>query len=130
MKKISIFSILALVLFAVQGYAQQGPGPRGGRFNMEPKEMAAQQTEQMKKQLNLTDEQLPKIEALNLKYAEKMKAARDEAAGDRDAMRNTMRSMFNEKDTELQKILTEDQWATLQKVRQERRQNGRGRRGL
>lgn len=132
MKKISILGLMATMLFTVQVYAQQGPGqgPGGGRFNMEPKEMAARQTEQMKKELNLTDEQLPKVEELNLKYAEKMKEARDQANGDRDAMRSTMRSMMAEKDKELKNILTEDQWTAFLKMREERMQNGRGRRGL
>ena len=133
MKDMLKFSCVVTILtFATISYAQQGQQGRG-RFNMEPKEMAERQTSQMKELLSLTEEQLPKVEALNLKYAEKMKVARDETADDRDAMRSKMREMIGEKDVELKKILTADQWTNFEADRKERMQNRRGgsrRRGI
>lgn len=125
MKKLCFYSMpiaLALVL-SFSAIAQQGDGRRR---NMDPKEMAERQTNQMKESLELTDKQLPKVEALNLKYAEKMGEARDEVGEDREAMRSAMTEIIKEKDVELKKILTEEQWTKFEKERKERMQNRRG----
>jgi protein CpxP len=121
------FSIL-LFFFISPSFAQQGGGDRR---NMDPKEMAERQTNQMKESLKLSAEQIPKVEALNLQYAEKIKVARDEAGDDRESMRSTMMEMMKEKDVEMKKILTAEQWTKFEADRKERMQNrGRGRRGI
>jgi len=120
---IAVLAILFLMAF--QSFAQQG----GGRRNMEPKEMAERQTTEMKESLELTADQLPKVEALNLKYAEKLGEARDASDGDRESMRSTMMEMMKEKDVEMKKILTAEQWTKFEADRKERMQNrGDGRR--
>ncbi|MCG8306840.1 MAG: DUF4890 domain-containing protein [Cytophagales bacterium] len=129
MKNLLKFAASAVLIFSISAitYAQQGPGR--GRNSMDPKEFAERQTNHMKESLELTDDQLPKVEALNLKYAEKMNEARVEADGDRKAMRDSMRAMISEKDEELKKILTADQWIKFEEIRKERMQNrGSGRR--
>ena len=121
--------IMALMLSFTSStiFAQQGRGPR----NIDPEEMAERQTNQMKEALALTAEQLPKVEALNHKYAKKLKDARDEADGDWESMRSTMMEMMREKDGEMKKVLTTDQWTTFEAQRKERMQNRRGgRRGI
>lgn len=130
MKKFIIYSVpvLLMLLLNINIFAQQGSGGRRG--NMDPKEMAERQTSQMNETLTLTADQLPKVEALNLKYVDKFVAARDEAAGDRDAMRSTMMAINKEKDVELKKILTADQWTKLEAWRKEARENGQRRRGI
>ncbi len=130
MKKFIIYSVpvLLMLILNINSFAQQGSGGRRG--NMDPKEMAERQTTMMKDSLGLTDEQLPKVEALNLEYADKFVAARDEAAGDRDVMRSTMMAINKEKDVELKKILTADQWTKLEALRKEARENGQRRRGI
>ena len=132
MKKTSFYTgFLVLFFFSFSpSFAQQGGGDRR---NMDPKEMAERQTNQMKESLELTAEQLPKVEALNLKYAEKFKVARDEAGDDRESMRDTIMGIIKEKDVEMKKILTADQWTKFNKERKERMQNrgsGGGRRGI
>ena len=132
MKKASFYTgLLILFFFSISSsFAQQGGGDRR---NMDPKEMAERQTNQMKESLELTAEQLPKVEVLNLKYAEKFKAAREEAGDDRESMRSTMMGMMKEKDVEMKKILTADQWTKFDRERKERMQNrgsGGGRRGI
>ncbi len=131
MKKIFVLiaSFIVLLMFMPEVFAQQGQGGQG-RGNMDPKEMAKRQTDQMKETLDLTAGQLPKVEALNLKYADKFMAARDKADGDRDAMRSTMMAINKKKDVELKKILTADQWIKLEAWRKEARENGRRRRGI
>lgn len=131
MKKIFVLiaSFIVLLMFMPEVFAQQGQdGQRRG--NMDPKEMAERQTNQMKETLVLTADQLPKVEALTLKYAEKMKVARDEADGDRESMRSTMMALMKEKDVTLKEILTADQWTKLEAWRKEARENGRRRRGI
>lgn len=131
MKKIfvPIASFIVLLMFTPEVFAQQGQGGQG-RGNMNPKEMAKRQTDQMNENLDLTADQLPKVEALNLKYADKFMTARNESAGDRDAMRSTMMAINKEKDVELKKILTADQWTKWEAWRKEARENGRRRRGI
>ena len=129
MKKSLYYTAFLLFIgsLALPAFAQQG----GGRGNMDPKEMAKRQTDQMKESLELTAEQLPKVEALNLKYAEKFKVVRDEAGDDRESMRSAIREMMKEKDVEIKKILTADQWTKFEADRKERMQNrGGGRRGI
>jgi Spy/CpxP family protein refolding chaperone len=129
MKKTGFYLAFAAMIFSFgySAFAQQGRGPR----DIDPKEFAERQTSQMKESLKLTAEQLPKVEALNLQYAHKMKDAREEAGDDRESMRETMMEMIREKDVELKKILTAEQWTILEKQRQERMQNRQGgRRGI
>lgn len=130
MQKFIIYSVpvLLMLILNINSFAQQGSGGRRG--NMDPKEMAERQTTMMKDSLGLTDQQLPKVEALNLEYADKFVAARNEADGDRDAMRSTMMAINKEKDVELKKILTADQWTKLEALRKEARANGQRRRGI
>ena len=101
---------------------------------MEPEELAARQTQQMKESLDLTEEQIAKVEVLNLDYAKKMDAKRDEIGEDREAMREAMMAVMKEKDVALKKIFTADQWKTFEAERQKRMQNrrggGGGRRGI
>jgi Spy/CpxP family protein refolding chaperone len=128
MKKIIVFSssVLIMLIFTISAFAQQG----GGRGSMTPQEIADRQTNQMKETLVLTAEQLPKIEALNLTYAEKMVTAREAADGDRESMRDTFRAMMKEKDVTLKEILTSEQWTKLEAWRKEARENGQRRRGI
>ena len=132
MKKIAVFTapILVLLLFSFDAFAQQGQGGPGRGYNMEPKEMAKRITNQMKETLVLTADQLPQIEKLNLKYAEKMNEARDKADGDRESMRSTMMAMMKEKDVELKNILTSEQFTKWEEWRKEAREKGRQRRGI
>ena len=133
MKKvfISIASFIVILMFMPEAFAQQGQGGGSGRgFNMNPEEMAERQTKQMKETLNLTDEQLPKVEALNLKYAKKAVVEREGANGNRETMRSSMLKLMKEKDPELKAILSAEQWIKWEKWRKEARENGRRGRGL
>ncbi len=115
MKAISFFYTMAFCLMAGMAFAQ----PQGG-WNRSPEEMANAQTERMKTDLALDEAQTEQVSALNLKYAQKQAAAREEAAGDREAMRATMGSLREEKNKELKAILTAEQyqkWETIQAER-------------
>lgn len=79
---------------------------------------AAKMTDWMKTNLNLTADQLGKVQALNLKYAQKMDSARNNT-GDRQAKFAQMKSDNEARDTELKGILTDDQYKTYQEKKQE-----------
>ena len=133
MKKIFVLiaSFIVLLMFMPEVFAQQGQGGGSGRgFNMDPQEMADKQTKQMKETLTLTDEQLPKVEALNLIYANKAIAERDGANGNRETMRSAMMKIMKEKDAELKTILSAEQWTKWEEWRKEARESGRRRRGI
>ena len=117
---VSIFVVFSLLATVV---AQPD---RGG----DPYERAERQTERMKEQLGLSDEQTEQVSEINIAAAEKMQEARQSANGDREAMRGKMMSIRQETDAALKEVLTEEQWTKLAAARQEMRQNrGRGRQG-
>ena len=124
--------IFTLALLLVAGFTLQAQ-PGGGGRNMDPAERAEQQTAQMTEQLALSEAQAGKVKEINLKYANKMKEARDQAAGDWSAMRETMTALRGEQDKELQTVLTKDQWTKWAEFREQQRANrgegmGRGNR--
>ena len=128
----TLLMILALVSSLSTVQAQ-----RGGAWNSSPEERANKQTAMMADSLTLSDAQKEKIAEVNLKYAKKLSAARMEARenadGDRSAMRTMMRTMRTEQNTELKKYLTTEQFTKWEKIETERRANrrggGKGRRG-
>ncbi len=126
MKAFIKVSFVLLALLATQlVYAQ-----RGDR-DMDPEARAERQTESMKERLSLTDDQLPIIKSINLKYAQKMKEARDGAEGDWESMRGTMKALNEQKKVELKAVLTEEQFKALEAWEEERRtnrQNSKGKR--
>jgi phage host-nuclease inhibitor protein Gam len=75
----------------------------------------------MKEKLALTAEQEPKIAAINLKYAEKMEPVIKGDLGMFSRMRQ-MREINGEKEIELQKALTADQWTKYEASKDEIRQ--------
>ena len=127
----SIIVLFSVLNHNVQAQQGRGVGGGGGRYNMDAKEMAERQTNMMKDNLTLTEGQLPKMEKINMKYAEKMETARDNSSGDRTSMRSTMMSILEDKDVELKTVLTTDQFNQLLEVRKKARAQGQGRgRGL
>jgi hypothetical protein len=93
---------------------------------MDPAERAEKQTAQMTEKLSLSDAQAGKVKEINLKYADKMKAAREEADGDWSSMREKMGAMRADQDKELQTVLTEEQWVQWDRYRTEQRANRGG----
>ncbi|MGB0521374.1 MAG: hypothetical protein ACPGJS_00370 [Flammeovirgaceae bacterium] len=121
------FSLLSLLLLlSVTAFGQ--------RRAMDTQKMAERQTTQLQERLTekgmaLTDESLEEVKALNIKYAEKMKALREENQGDRMAMKEAGRELETEKRKELKKILTKDQFKEYKAWMTERMEGRRERRG-
>ena len=104
--------------------AQAQRGGRGGG-GQDPEYMAQRQTEMMTERLSLTKEQIPAIEKINLETAKVMISYRDTHRGDQAAIRKKMQELQKEKEPDLKKILTGEQWKKLQELRSEQ-QGGYG----
>jgi hypothetical protein len=85
-----------------------------------PAERAAAQTTMMKEKLSLTDEQLPKVKAINEKYAEEMDPILKGSGGMLMKM-GPMRAVEDKKEAELKGVLSSDQFAQFQAMKGELR---------
>ena len=121
MKKLG-FLLIILILGTTVSVAQD----RGGQRDFDPEEMAKRQTENLKEVLDLKKDHEKKVYELNLKSSKAMAKMREEAGGDREAMREKMMEMREKQNEEMKKILTDSQWTKYEKYLEERR-NRRGR---
>lgn len=116
------FTALLAVLFV--GMAQAQAQQQQGSFRqVDPAQVANNQTERMKQDLSLTEEQTTKVKAINLKYAQKMTDARTEHRGNPEATRSAMQTLQTEKQAELATVLTKEQteqWKAIQAERQQK----------
>ncbi|MEZ4992595.1 MAG: hypothetical protein R2824_19390 [Saprospiraceae bacterium] len=124
-----LFTLAILSLTVISTYAQPPEG--GGRMGrMDPGQRAEQQAAMMQDSLGLDDDLTAEVEAVLLVYAKKMQEAREASQGDWSSMRGTMQTLRDEQDEELQALLSEEQWAKWDAIRQEMMQNrGPGMRG-
>jgi hypothetical protein len=72
----------------------------------------------MKKNLTLTDEQLPRVQEINLKYANKLYALKRNTIPRRQKL-EMLKDNDVAKDEELKKVLTTDQFKTYQARKEE-----------
>jgi Spy/CpxP family protein refolding chaperone len=86
-----------------------------------PSQRAAAQTEYMKSHLGLTDAQMPKITAINQKYAEQMEPVIKSADGGLGKMLKA-KAIQDNKDAELQQTLTPDQFERFVSSKDEMRE--------
>jgi phage I-like protein len=104
-KKVLAFMLLFAAVSIVAVFAQ--------RPNVTPEQRAKAMTERMKKQLNLTDDQVVKLDSINLQFAQEQMKARESGNDVREAMRAA-----SEKYTAtLKGILTPDQFQQWQDAR-------------
>ena len=89
--------------------------------NTTPGERASFQTELMRSKLVLTAEQTQAVADLNLKYANRMEPIIKGSANSLSKMFQ-MRKINNEKETELKRILSPQQWEKFDASRDEMRQ--------
>jgi hypothetical protein len=87
-----------------------------------PAERAKAQTAMMKSKLGLTGEQLEKVEALNLKYAEKMEPVLKGTEGPFMKARD-VRNVEQEKEDELKALLSPDQFQKFVAGKEEMREH-------
>jgi PBP1b-binding outer membrane lipoprotein LpoB len=118
MKKILNYSFATmLALFFAGAVSAQPPSAE---------ERAKRDNEWMKTSLSLTDEQVPKVEAINLKYANKMSELFQQGGGNFEEIRPKMTELQGQKRTELQAVLTTEQLKLYDKTLEEQRANRQG----
>ena len=103
------FLIIAMLLFAGNTYAQKMG---------DAAERSAKLTEWMRTNLRLTDEQLPTVRDINLKYAKKMDAIAANSLPKSEKMREITEN-DKAKDKELKDVLTADQFQAYLSKKQE-----------
>lgn len=106
---------LLAILMPAELTAQQMQGRRGTA-----EERAKSQTDMMQNQFGLSPDQLPKVNEINLKYTKEMEAIITNK--DVPDKREAMNKMAANKDADLKKVLTAEQFQKLQTMEQQRRQ--------
>jgi len=122
MSKLSLIAALALgglIACSTVVTAQDAPGAdakKGGRkqFTVE------QQLDRMTTQLNLTDEQKPKVKAVLEETSKKMREIMSDTSLDRDARREKMQPIREEQNKKMKAILTDEQYKKYQEMNQRR----------
>jgi len=108
MKKIMLFSFLLIPLLSlVLSVNAQDKQP------MNPQEKAQKLTDWMKTSLKLTDDQVAKVQPINLKYAQKMADTKN-SSQDQNAKMAAMKADEEAKDAELKAVLTPEQYSSWQ----------------
>lgn len=135
MKRIAFLMIALLMMGGITAMAQ---GHRGDHKRMTPQERAEKMTERMVKEYSLNDTQKAQLLELNLAQCEKMdgrmsmhpkkdaKKDRKETSKmtkeERIKMREERKANRTAYNTQLQKIMTQDQYASYLKKQSEREQ--------
>jgi hypothetical protein len=91
-----------------------------------PEERAQMQTDYMKENLTLTEDQVPRVHEVNLKYSQKMQDAYNSGGGKLQKLKK-MKGINQEKDKEIKRVLTSSQYATYEKHREEMKEKMRAR---
>jgi periplasmic protein CpxP/Spy len=117
MKKVLLLTGTLLWMVFLSAIAQPPQPPA-------PEEMAKMETDAMKTELKLTADQLPKVEAINLKYARKMGEMFEQGPpADFTEMQKKMQDLETQKKVEFSKILNADQLKKYDTMMEERRKN-------
>lgn len=118
--KVFFAIVVAFVLsLAANSYAQMGGG-------MSPEERMKRTLEEYKTKLSLTEEQLPKVEAILKAQTEEMATLRANAGGDREAMRAAITELRAKTDKKVEELLTDEQKVAFKKLQEERAQRMQG----
>ncbi len=121
MKVIQILALTAfLALCGDMGFAQGKLGTLMEETT--PEERAEMQTENMAQTLSLSDSEKENVSAINLKYARRMQGIYDSGQGRMQRFRQ-MKTVSEEKDLELKKVLTATQYRKYSENKQEMKDN-------
>ncbi len=116
-------SIMLLFVLFISGvsFAQMG----GGGAN--PQERLKKSLEDYKTKLSLTDEQYTKVETILTEQMNEMIKLRENAGGDREAMRAAITESREKADKKIEELLTDEQKVIFKKMIEERAQRGMNR---
>jgi len=121
MKVKAIFAMAAMFVLslAANSYAQMGGG-------LSPEERMKRTMDEYKTKLTLTDEQVVKVEAVLKAQTEEMTKIRENAGGDREAMRTAITELRAKTDKQVEELLTDEQKVIFKKMQEERAQRMQG----
>jgi periplasmic protein CpxP/Spy len=105
MKRLIVLA--AATLIAIGGYAQ------GKRQPKTATERAEKVTNKMKEKLNLTDDQVQKIKAINLEAAQQ----KDSLKSDKAELKNKVKTIETSRDAKIKEVLTDAQKAEYEKMK-------------
>jgi hypothetical protein len=117
--KIKLAFAAALIVLSIGAKAQSAADSA-----RTPEGRAAALTEKMRTQLPLTDDQVPQVQAINLKYAQKNQQIWA-GGGGRFAKFRELKSSQKDKDKELKAILDKDQYKKYEAMQQEMKDKAR-----
>lgn len=117
-----ILGIIIMFCFSLTVHAQNND-----LKNSTPEERAQFQTEWMKTELALDSVQVEKVHAINLKYANKLEGIKN-SSGDRRQKFQKFQKLSAEKDSELKKVVTDQQYKIYLKKKDEIRSKMKSRR--
>jgi predicted transglutaminase-like cysteine proteinase len=114
MKKVFAATVLFVCFAAMANTASAQEKLDEFMTETSPEERAQMQTDYMKESLTLTEDQVPQVHAVNLKYARRMQDAYNSGGGRLQKLKK-MKAVNQEKDSEVKRVLTSTQYATYEK---------------
>ena len=128
-KNVSCAAIATMLIMAVSPLFGQAPGGQGrgqgqgqGQGRQMTEEDVKQRVERLSETLEMNEEQKSKIMKYELDSFKKREVERQKYQGDRDAMREQMRKMREERDKVYKETLTEEQMKKYTELQEQRRQ--------
>jgi protein CpxP len=109
-----------LILLSLGAFAQ--------RHSRDPKAMADKQTDRMKTALLLNDDQYSKIKAINESFGSSRAQVKTDRSLTNTDLRDQLRKLAIDHDTQLRTILTTDQWSKWTALRNQQLQQRKNRR--
>ena len=122
LKILSLFFALFLICTNTS-FAQS----RAANLTEEQKEEIKKNLEEYSAALNLSEEQKPKLEEITKKYAKQMKAVKD-SGGRRMSKYKKVKSIRKNKDAEMKKLLSKDQYKVYKEKQKEMKKKMKARR--
>lgn len=114
----SLIGCALFLLASIASFAQDAE-VKGRKGRGEEREV---QIEKWKTELNLSDEQVTKIQAANKKRKEQMDKLREEKKGERKENIEKVKGISEEFDKEMKAILTPEQYAKFDQMRDDKRE--------
>jgi Spy/CpxP family protein refolding chaperone len=125
MKKVALMVLVAIFTMSFSVMAQQKTGKQGQRAQAEMRWNAKERAANMAKQLDLTDEQKAKVEALFEKQDAKHKELMAKYQGKREEMAKVRDQVIAENNAELESIIGKEKMEQMKKMRDENQQKMR-----
>jgi flagellar biosynthesis component FlhA len=108
-----IFPILGTLLLLLWAFLSANAQ---SMLKIDPQARAQQETETMKKELKLSDEQLSKIEPINLKYTQQVAEVIQQSNGSYMQAMGRVGTIQSAKEKEIKPILDKNQWKKYRKL--------------